>query len=303
MSFCFVDIIDACNLRCPTCVRGTRLLPNTTRKMSKTTFEKIVKKANAEGYKTIGLFNWTEPFLNKQIPDYVEIIKKEGLYCDVSTNLSFASRSLLIRESLIAGIDNLIVSISGLTQEVYQRNHRGGSLGSVMKNLEEISKLQANGTISTRVNLRFLKFDYNMDEIAEIEAYATSLGIMLEIVEGVGHPDQPVKTYAGKDLYKNRLKNYVSESPYEKDGEVCHLIMDTISIDATGAIFICCAYPNYPMLKIGNYLEISKHQILMKRYFHPICSSCPSPRRLITESDREKLMCAFLSKITSQFND
>ena len=34
LGFGYVDIIDACSLKCPTCVRGLRLMQNTSAKMS-----------------------------------------------------------------------------------------------------------------------------------------------------------------------------------------------------------------------------------------------------------------------------
>ncbi|MBW2596427.1 MAG: hypothetical protein JRC93_10715 [Deltaproteobacteria bacterium] len=107
----------------------------------------------------------------------------------------------------------------------------------------------------------------------------------------------PLKTYTS-NIYQDRLKNYVPDKPYEQDGEVCPLIMDTISIDASGKAFVCCACPNYWFFRIGAYLEMTKDEILMKRYSHPICASCPFPRRDATDPDRNALVGALVSRLS-----
>jgi hypothetical protein len=43
-----VDTVDACHLRCPTCIRGVRGLPNTPAKMGLVTFSRILDKLRTE---------------------------------------------------------------------------------------------------------------------------------------------------------------------------------------------------------------------------------------------------------------
>jgi len=292
MAICYVDIIDSCHLKCPTCVRGTRLLPNTAAKSTLDRFTETVVKAKTEGYDAVGLYNWTEPFLNPKLPEYVGIIKALGLSCETSTTLSFTKRETLIEEALRAGIDTLIVSVSGFTQEIHGINHRGGNLRYVKQNLEHISALKKAGKIRTRVTLRLIRFDYNADQEAPLADYANSLGLNFEVIQGVGDPQHPVSEYADENHFLDRLRHYSPERSYEKPGEVCPLVMDTVSINAAGKVFICCAYPNYPFLEIGDYLNMTKEEIMFKRYTHPICNSCSFPRRKASEDDLAALNLA-----------
>ena len=303
MSICYIDTIDACQLRCPTCVRGTRLLPNTPRNMPVGMFERIVTKGKSEGYDAIGLYNWTEPFLNMKLPEYVSVVKRLGLDCELSTNLSFTNRFELIKKTLAAGVDRLIVSVSGYHQEVYEINHCGGNLAYVKDNLDYVRKLQSDGVVGPKVFLRFIQFDYNLSELPLLREYTHSIGVELEVIMGVGHPNHPVNTYASEYIYMDRLKNYIPEKPYEKDGEVCPLIMDTLSIDASGKAYVCCACPNYWFFQIGTYLEMAKDEILIKRYSHPICASCPFPRRNATNPDRDALVGALVSRLSKTGQD
>lgn len=294
MSICYIDIIDKCNLRCPTCVRGTQLLKNSATSMSVGLFKKIVEKAKTEEYDTIGMYNWIEPFLSKNLEDFISVIKNQSLFCEVSSNLSLKPASYFdnIRQALVAGIDRLIVSVSGYNQKIYQINHIGGNISWVKENLEKIALLKRENIISTKVQLRFIKFDYNIEEELVFEKYAKSLNIMFEVIDGVGHPEHPVNKYASENFYVDRLKNFTTLRSYEKNGEICPLIMDTIAINSEGDVYLCCAYPYYPSLRIGSYLETSKEEILLQRYSHPICSSCNFPRRKATANDCDKLVDA-----------
>src|SRR5262249_13117267 len=67
----WVDTLDACHLKCATCIRGVRGMQNSARKMSLDTFAAVAARLREQDFHRIGFFNWTEPFLNRNIEDYV----------------------------------------------------------------------------------------------------------------------------------------------------------------------------------------------------------------------------------------
>ena len=146
----YIDLIDVCNLKCPTCVRGVGIIPNSGKKMPLTKFSDIVGKLKSEGFKRIGLFNWTEPLLNRNLNEYVAVIKDHGLFCLVSTNFSLR-RIDNLELALRAGIDHLIISVSGAEQPVYEINHAGGRIDYVKANVEKTAALKRSGEIHTEV--------------------------------------------------------------------------------------------------------------------------------------------------------
>ncbi|MBK1721643.1 radical SAM protein [Thiocystis violacea] len=297
MPICYVDLIDACHLKCQTCVRGTRVMPNTAVKMPLDYFERTVAKAKSEGYDVIGLYNWAEPFLNAKVADYVAIVKRSGLCCDISTTLSFAGREHLIEQVLAAGLDSMIVSISGFDQEVHAINHRGGDLRLVKANLERISALKRHGNIHTSVVLRFLKFDYNADEEARLRDYADTLGFQFQALQANGDPARPASALKVADAYRERLRGFTAARPYEQPGDICPLIADTIAIGANGQVTLCCGNPSFDFLDIGDYLDTSKEELLLTRFTHPMCASCTFPRRPATDADRAALTGALLARL------
>ena len=75
----YIDINDACNLKCTTCPRGVRAFPNTSKKMSLSMFRRIVEKGRHDGAYQVGLFNWVEPFLIDDLSEYTKIVKQFDL--------------------------------------------------------------------------------------------------------------------------------------------------------------------------------------------------------------------------------
>jgi MoaA/NifB/PqqE/SkfB family radical SAM enzyme len=285
----WVDTIDVCNLKCPTCIRGTRGMSNSGKALPLDRFSRIAAKARDEGYGQIGLFSWTEPFINPRLFQYVAIVKELGLSCMVSSNFSLR-RIPGLEPALRAGIDHLIVSVSGFDQEVYEINHVGGNLTYVKENLRRAAELKRSGEVSARIVLRFIEFAYNHDQKEKLAAHAADLGIDFETIEGGGGDPRVAPFVPTAEHYNGVIASYHSERPYEEVGKVCNLMFGQTPVDADGNVFLCCAFPYYDAFRIGSYLDLPQEEILLRRYSHPMCALCSAPRRDATPIDRQALV-------------
>ena len=182
----YVDTIDACHLKCPTCVRGVRAFPNTARKMPLETFRAVVARAKADGAYRVDIFSWIEPFLCPDLCEYVAAVRQAGLPCGLSSTLSL--RRIHRFEDTLRNTDLLTVSTSGFEQEVYEVNHRGGNVEYVKANLETLAALKRTGATRVEATLRMLMFDYNAGEEPKLRALAERLGIGFEVLLAEGHP-------------------------------------------------------------------------------------------------------------------
>lgn len=290
----YVDILDRCHLRCPTCVRGARAMPNTRTQMPIEKFQRIVRKAVADGVEAISMFNWIEPFLCKNLADYVHVLNEAKVSTSLSSTLSLPRIDAL--EPVLAGVEGLLVSMSGYDQEIYQINHVGGRAEWVIANLERIAELKRNGRVRTMVTVKFIRFDYNVAEEEKLRALADRLNFNFEIQPGSGHPlkwslvDQ-------KERVGATLASFRSGREQEPTGHVCPMIFNHTVLDANGDVFLCCAFGNFETLKIGPYLDLSYDQILYRRYTHPYCNSCDWTRRAATPQEHQALTRAFASQL------
>jgi pyruvate-formate lyase-activating enzyme len=284
----YIDIVDACPLKCPTCTRGVRVMPNTSAKMNLETFRAVVGKIKREGYGRIGLFSWTEPFLVRDLQDYVAEVKKWDLPCLLSTTFSLRHIDNL-EATLLAEPDLITVSVSGFDQATYQINHVGGDLGYVFANLERAAKIVKSNALATTITLRFLEFAHNAHQEDSLRAHAAALGIDFEIIPGAGDPFDPGERGEWTDDFVRKLIAAAPETSPETCGQICNLMFGQISIDCHGDVYTCCAYPTHPSLRIGRYLDLSADEILLRRWTHRFCKACNWPRSDATDGDKTRL--------------
>jgi len=285
----YIDVIDVCNLKCPTCVRGVGIIPNSGKKMPLTQFTDIVCKLKSEGFKRIGLFNWTEPFLNRTLEDYVRVIKDQDMFCLVSTNFSLR-RIPNLEPALRAGIDYLIISVSGMEQSTYEINHASGKIDYVKSNIERTAALKKSGAIDTQVVLRLIKFPHNTSDETQLARYALELGIEFEVIEGSGDPFHNRLSHLTDAYFRQQIAEYKSERPLDRPGTVCPLMFGQAAIDWQGNAYLCCAYPTHESIKVGAYLDLPPEELLLRRFNHPVCAACLVPRRPATSDDKELLL-------------
>jgi len=296
----WVDTLDVCHLKCATCIRGVRGMQNSARKMSLDTFAAVVARLREQGFRKIGLFNWTEPFLNRNIEDYVAAAKKVGFWVALSSTLSLRHIDNL-EEALAAGVDLLTVSLSGMDQETYQINHVGGNLQYVLHNLALVRDIIARRALTIHVDLRLLKFDYNAHQEPQVRDYAASLGFNYEPINATGHPKANWLSNHNNELYVREAAAAADKPSPEDEGKACELMFNQIAIDCLGDVYICCAMPNYPALRIGKFLEMTPDEILAAKFVHPYCRACTMPRRERTTAEEMRVQKALrTAKITAK---
>lgn len=290
-----IDLNDKCNLRCPTCFRGTGAQKNTPSVMPLEHFRHVVAKAHAEGYPNICLINWTEAFLLENLNEYVAVVKEfDGLDCWVSSNMSLPPARYLpsILSALAAGIDILFISTSGWTQQVYEINHARGRVDWIKENVAGIATALRDGRIKTNVWIRYLTWPYNEHEKSEWAALCKQYRIGFDPVPAHGDPLIPVPGFSDwTTIVRDRLEK-VASRPLSRaiavPDVVCSLIMDRAALDAKGDAYLCCAFPNLEALRIGKYTEMDEHEFLLKRHTHQFCRTCKIEPRKATERDRER---------------
>ena len=129
-----IEIVGGCNLRCPSCSVGNFLLeefvaePRKKGLMSPELFQSIVRKlSQVSDQKMIHLYNWGDTLLHKNLPEIIKIAHEAGFNVAVSTNFSMRIDLKPIVQAMEEK-DVFAVSLSGATQEIYQKGHAGGRI-------------------------------------------------------------------------------------------------------------------------------------------------------------------------------
>src|SRR5688572_31222739 len=80
-----------------------------------------------------------EPYLNPSFLDMVAYASKKEIYTATSTNAHYLNDENA-RKTIESGLDRLIISIDGTTQDVYEQYRVGGKLEKVLEGTKNIVK-------------------------------------------------------------------------------------------------------------------------------------------------------------------
>jgi len=170
-----VDPSASCNLRCLVCPAGNAD-PDPRLRMA---MEDYTRFTDEVSHAAIAFFLYVigEPFMNRRLADMVRYAHAKRIYTVVSTNGHFIRSVDYAKELVSSGLDDLIFSISGLTQETCARYHRGGSIEKVKQGIRNLARAKKElGAGNPWVTVRYIEFDYNAQERSPAERYFRALG-------------------------------------------------------------------------------------------------------------------------------
>lgn len=166
----------SCNLRCPECPSGLRAFTRPIGMLEKDFFRKTIDEIHKDLLYLIFYFQG-EPYLN---PDFLEMVKyaaAKKIYTATSTNAHYLNDENA-RKTIESGLDRLIISIDGTTQEVYQQYRIGGKLEKVLEGARNIVKWKKQMNSKTPyVFFQFLVVKPNEHQIEDIKKLAEEIGV------------------------------------------------------------------------------------------------------------------------------
>lgn len=171
-----VEPASICNLRCPACPAGTKLVSRSPALLSLEDFKTTIDMIG-DYLVRILLWNWGEPFINKDIYGMIEYASKKGIILVTSTNGHFFNSDESVDRLLSSGLSNLIISVDGTTQEAYEHYRVGGNLEKVLQGVRRVTEAKKQqGKSFPDVNMRFMINSHNENQLHDFQAIASDLG-------------------------------------------------------------------------------------------------------------------------------
>lgn len=158
-----IDPCDVCNLRCPLCSTGDGSKKGAGM-LQLEDFQAILDKVAPYAVE-IALYSWGEPLLNKEVFAMIEATRKRRIYPVMSSNLNVHIDRL--GDQLIdAGLEKLIVSLDGVSQEVYEQYRVRGDVDLVFANLRSlIEAKRRRGVRRPVIEWQYIVFRHNEHEL------------------------------------------------------------------------------------------------------------------------------------------
>ena len=253
----------SCNLRCPECPSGLREFSRPTGMLQSSFFEKTIDEIHKELLYLVFYFQG-EPYLN---PDFLKMVKyahQKGIYTATSTNAHYLTEEKA-KATIESGLDRLIISIDGTTQDVYQQYRVGGKLDKVIDGAKNIIKWKKKLNSKTPfVFFQFLVVKPNEHQIEEIKKLGKEIGVdqvrfkTAQVYDYENDPNQLIpstnkysrykKNTDGKMEVKNGLSNH------------CWRLSSSNVITWDGLVVPCC-FDKDATHQLGNLQNQSFKQI------------------------------------------
>jgi radical SAM protein with 4Fe4S-binding SPASM domain len=166
----------SCNLRCPECPSGLRAFTRPTGMLGESIFRKTIDEISKQLLYLIFYFQG-EPYLNPSFLDMVKYASGKGIYTATSTNAHYLTE-VNARKTVESGLDRLIISIDGTTQETYEQYRVGGDLEKAIQGARNIIKWKKElGAKKPFVIFQFLVVKPNEHQIDDVKKLAEEIGV------------------------------------------------------------------------------------------------------------------------------
>jgi radical SAM protein with 4Fe4S-binding SPASM domain len=171
-----IEPTTSCNLRCTECPSGLRSFSRPTGMLDKTFFEKTIDELSSHLLYLTFYFQG-EPYLNSDFLNMVKYAAQKNIYTATSTNAHYLDDENA-RRTVESGLDRLIISIDGTSQESYEQYRIGGSLQKVLDGARNVVQWKKKLRSKTpHLIFQFLVLRHNEHQVDEVKALAKEIGV------------------------------------------------------------------------------------------------------------------------------
>lgn len=279
----------SCNLRCPECPSGLRAFTRPTGMLQKDFFTETINQLSKDLVYLIFYFQG-EPYLNPNFLEMVRYAASKKIYTATSTNAHYLTDANA-RRTVESGLDRLIISIDGTTQQSYQQYRIGGKLQKVLDGAANVVKWKKELKSKTPfIIFQFLVVRHNQHQIDEVKTLAKNMGVdqvrlkTAQVYDYRNDPHQLIPTIKKYSRYK---KNKEGKTVFNgNNANHCWRLWHDPVITWDGAVVPCCfdkdARHQLGNLKQQSFKELWRNktyqnfrsQVLQSRSNIDICANC-----------------------------
>jgi radical SAM protein with 4Fe4S-binding SPASM domain len=272
-----VEPANYCNLSCPHCPTGRKLIEKTDKRLSVSDFKEYIDALLPE-LMYLNLYFQGEPLLNKELPEMISYASGKGIFTCVSTNGNALTEDV-VKSLSHSGIGRLIISLDGATAESYTQYRVGGDFDKVVRGISLAVRY------GLPVEVQCLLLSTTENEIDTLKSLCKSLGVRRLVFKKAQFYDNYLVPKNPKNLRYKRDTSGVLV-PKAKLKNKCWRLFSTIVIDVDGNVPACC-FDKSGKYSFGNLKEVAlqkvwlgekarrfRQTILRKRKSIDICNNC-----------------------------
>lgn len=244
----FIETVLGCNLRCVECAVGAGMVQRKHGMMSYDEYLRIAEKIQPY-CEYLYLHMWGEPMLNK---DILPMIQHASEFTKVNISTNGQNMDVkMARDLIISGVTDLIVSIDGVTQEVYGAYRIGGQVEKALNALVMLQKLNEGLGQAVTIHPQFVVFEHNQHEMQDFDAFCRSIGLAPIFKAPYIREGSALKNTTNTDFIRPKAP---SEQARLRAMRKCPDAYHTFTIQKSGDVVACC-YDHNSLTTFGNIFE------------------------------------------------
>ncbi|MBK6521257.1 MAG: SPASM domain-containing protein [Sphingobacteriaceae bacterium] len=277
-----IEPTTSCNLRCPQCPSGLRQFTRPTGMLDPEMFKKFVLQIKKHVHSLTFYFQG-EPYLN---PDFLKMVRTasdNNLYTITSTNAHYLNDEVS-KQTIQSGLDEIIISIDGTSQETYEQYRVGGQLDKVLAGAQNIIKWKKE--LKSRkpyVVFQFVAFRSNEHQVKSIKKLGRDMGADIvriktaqiydfENSQGMIPKNEALSRYKKNSSGKWEIKNRLLDQ--------CWRMWQACVITWDGKIVPCC-FDKDAKYQLGDLTNNTFKEIWFSKPYHEFRQSILKSRKEI----------------------
>jgi radical SAM protein with 4Fe4S-binding SPASM domain len=275
-----IELTSRCNYSCVGC--PTHSLRRGKGDIDPKLFLDIFKEVGNDVEK-IYLWNYGESLLHPDIEEMLEGIRKYGCQKVLSTN----GWKLEDFDDLkfLTTLDELLISINGLSEETYKIHQRGGDFNKVIRGIKKTSVVLKDS--KTRYIMQFIASKHNLGEIKRLRAFAEEMGFKELFLKTFNVMDMNQETFDEFVPVETRYSRYSKNNPITipQLSEKARPCQEWMVINWDGSVNPCC-WDYKGAYVLGNVREqgvygvwnsdkcVEHRKEIEENNFHEFCIDC-----------------------------
>jgi hypothetical protein len=222
--------------------------------MSLKTVEQVLKVFGESRRSNYHWYNWGEPLLYKELSAFAETVKNTRT--TISSNFSLKLPDSTF--DILSKFEHIVLSMSGLTEEIYGIYHQRGNFNLVMENFHRLYGFK-------KVSIHWVQHKYNKFQYENCRALCEEMGFYFAPLRPNCEVEERIEGIDNELLKSPRYYN-------AKRMQNCRL-MNWVPISIDGDYLLCCTTHN---VKTGYTIwdNISQDELKKIKGELPLCKTC-----------------------------
>lgn len=232
-----------CQLDCPYCPRLRATKGMTLGHMEWDKYQNLMREVGP--YLTaVAFWQWGEPLLHPRISEMVRLASSYGIITFISTNAQTNLDELDIEALMDSGLDMIIISMDGSSQQIYERFRASGQVEQVKTFTRELTALKkARGGKGPLINIRSIATRENEAEISAVRDFARQAGADLFSIKSLSlyYDESPQNPHLpeAKHLRSFQYRGSAEADEYRRKANYCRKPWSWPTLRYDGTLLWC----------------------------------------------------------------